>query len=223
MADAIQAVLFDLDGTLADTALDLGFALNQLRARHQLAPLPQDQIRPQASHGARGLLQLGFSVTPSDQPFATLRSEFLDLYAQHICDHTRLFDGITELLADLEQRKLAWGVVTNKPSRFTLPLMQKLGLNQRAACVISGDTAARAKPHPDSLLAAAHCLQLAPAACLYVGDAERDVEAAVAAGMPALIAAYGYIGEDDQPDRWGAQAIIQHPAQVLDHLALSVS
>lgn len=220
MSDVIRAVLFDLDGTLADTALDLGHALNLLRAQHGLPALSQNHIRPQASHGARGLLHLGFAVTPADARFVELRAAFLDLYALHICDHTQVFPGIAQLLEDLESRKIPWGIVTNKPARFTLPLMQKLGLEKRAACIISGDSAARPKPHPDTLLAAAACLQVAPAHCLYVGDAERDVAAALAAGMPALVAAYGYIAEDDAPQDWGARAIINTPEEVLDHLAL---
>lgn len=218
MPDAIRAVLFDLDGTLADTALDLGFALNQQRRVHGLLPLPQEMIRPQASHGARGLLKLGFDVTPESPNFSALRTEFLALYAQHICDHTVLFPGIPELLQALEARGLRWGVVTNKPARFTLPLMQALKLDQRAACIVSGDTTANAKPHPEPLLAASAQVRIAPAACLYVGDAERDVEAAVAAGMTALIANYGYITEDDRPDTWGAHGRIDAPQDILDYL-----
>lgn len=221
IAEGIRAVLFDLDGTLADTALDLGYALNQLRAQQGLDALPQSLIRPQASHGARGLLQVGFGVTPEHANFASLRAAFLEFYAQHICDHTRLFDGIADLLLALEQGGIVWGVVTNKPSSFTQPLMQKLGLDKRAACIISGDDAARPKPHPDTLIAAAACLNLPPQQCLYVGDAERDIAAARAAGMPALIAAYGYIDGEDQPENWGAQAIIARPEEVLVHLAFA--
>lgn len=218
MPEPIRAVLFDLDGTLADTALDLGFALNQQRRLHGLLPLPQEMIRPQASHGARGLLKLGFDVTPESPDFSALRTEFLALYAQHICDHTVLFPGIPELLQALEARGLRWGVVTNKPARFTLPLMQALKLDRRAACIVSGDTTANAKPHPEPLLAASAQVRVAPAACLYVGDAERDVEAAVAAGMTALIANYGYIAEDDRPDTWGAHGRINAPQDILGYL-----
>jgi len=218
MPDAIRAVLFDLDGTLADTALDLGFALNQQRRVHGLLPLPQEIIRPQASHGARGLLKLGFDATPESPNFSALRIEFLALYARHICDHTVLFPGIPELLQALEARGLRWGVVTNKPARFTLPLMQALKLDRRAACIVSGDTTANAKPHPEPLLAASAQVRVAPAACLYVGDAERDVEAAVAAGMTALIANYGYIAEDDRPGTWGAHGRINAPHDILNYL-----
>ena len=218
MPEPIRAVLFDLDGTLADTALDLGFALNQQRRLHGLLPLPQEMIRPQASHGARGLLKLGFDVAPESPDFSALRTEFLALYAQHICDHTVLFPGIPELLQALEARGLRWGVVTNKPARFTVPLMQALKLDRRAACIVSGDTTANTKPHPEPLLAASAQVRVAPAACLYVGDAERDVEAAVAAGMTALIANYGYIAEDDRPDTWGAHGRIDAPQNILGYL-----
>lgn len=218
MVEPIRAVLFDLDGTLADTALDLGFALNQQRQRHGLTPLAHEIIRPQASHGARGLLQIGFDVTPESANFTDLRTEFLELYSQHICDHTVLFPDTAELLKELETRGLRWGVVTNKPARFTLPLLQALQLEQRAACIISGDSTANSKPHPEPLLAAAAQMHIAPAACLYVGDAERDVEAAVAAGMRALIANYGYLDQSDRPETWGAHGRIDTPMEVLNYL-----
>ncbi len=218
MPEPVGAVLFDLDGTLADTALDLGFALNQQRQRHGLAALPHERIRPQASHGARGLLKLGFNVTAESPNFDALRNEFLELYRQHICDHTVLFPGTADLLQALEARGIRWGVVTNKPARFTLPLLQALKLEQRAACIISGDTTANAKPHPEPLLTAAALVRVAPAACLYVGDAERDVESAVAAGMRALIANYGYLDESDRPETWGAHGRIDTPQEVLKYL-----
>ncbi len=218
MPEAVGAVLFDLDGTLADTALDLGFALNQQRQRHGLAALPHTVIRPQASHGARGLLKLGFNVTPESPNFSQLRDEFLQLYTQHICDNTVLFPGTEDLLQTLEKRGIRWGVVTNKPARFTLPLLQALDLERRAACIISGDTTANSKPHPEPLLTAAAQICVQPTACLYVGDAERDVEAAVAAGMRALIANYGYLDTTDRPDTWGAHGRINTPQEILHHL-----
>ncbi len=218
MPNDIQAVLFDLDGTLADTARDLGFALNEQRRLHGFAPLPFEAIRPQASHGARGLLGLGFNITPESPDFGSMRAQYLDLYERHICDHTVLFPGTDELLRALEQRGLQWGVVTNKPARFTLPLMTALKLDQRAACIVSGDTTANAKPHPEPLLAAAARIGVAPGACLYVGDAERDVEAAVAAGMKVLIADYGYIAAEDRPETWGAHGRIGHPSGILAYL-----
>jgi phosphoglycolate phosphatase len=210
--EGIRAVLFDLDGTLVDTAPDLGHALNLQRTRHGLAPLPDELIRPQASHGARGLLGLGFGVHPDDAKFAAMREEFLELYAAHICHRSRPFDGILELLDTLEARGLKWGVVTNKPARFTEPLMSLLDLAERAACIVSGDTCPQPKPHPAPMLAAAD-------ACLYLGDAERDIAAARAAGMPALVAAWGYLDAADTPHTWGALAEIRHPLDTLAHLA----
>ena len=218
MSEPIGAVLFDLDGTLADTALDLGFALNEQRQRHGLPPLPHEVIRPQASHGTRGLLKVGFDVTLQSPNFAALRAEYLELYTKYICTHTVIFPGISELLDTLESRKLRWGVVTNKPARFTLPLLKALNLEYRAACIISGDSTPNSKPHPEPLLTAAAQVRVAPAACLYVGDAERDVESAVAAGMKALIANYGYLDVHDLPDTWGAYARIDAPADVLKYL-----
>jgi phosphoglycolate phosphatase len=213
-----RAVLFDLDGTLADTAPDLGRALNRVRAANGLAPMPLAITRPYTSSGARGLLKVGFGLDPEDERYEALKLQFLDFYAAEICVDTRLFDGMAELLAQLDQDRLPWGVVTNKAERFTLPLLQGLRLGARAACVVGGDTAARAKPHPDPLLHAAASLQLPPAACLYVGDDLRDVQAARAAGMRVLAAKYGYLGDGGAIESWQADAIIDHPRQVLDFL-----
>lgn len=214
----IHAVLFDLDGTLVDTAPDLGHALNLQRARHGMAPLADEVIRPQASHGARGLLGLGFGLQPNDSRFAPMREEFLRLYADNICRHSRPFPGILDLLAELEARGLKWGVVTNKPAAFTEPLMSILDLAERAACIVSGDTCPQPKPHPAPMLAAAELCGAAPAQCLYLGDAERDIQAASAAAMPALVAAWGYLDAGDQPHTWGAHAEIRHPLETLDYL-----
>jgi N-acetyl-D-muramate 6-phosphate phosphatase len=214
----IAAVLFDLDGTLVDTAPDLGYALNLQRQRHGLPPLADELIRPQASHGARGLLEIGFDLQPDDRRFASLRAEFLQLYADNICRHSRPFPGILELLAELEARGLKWGVVTNKPAAFTEPLMSILDLAERAACIVSGDTCPQPKPHPAPMLAAAELCSAPPAQCLYLGDAERDIQAANAAAMPALVAAWGYIGSADQPHTWGAHGQINHPSETLDYL-----
>ncbi len=216
-----RAVLFDLDGTLADTAPDLARALNRVRAAHGLAPMPVETTRPYTSSGARGLLKIGFGLEPEDARYEALKSQFLEFYAADICVDTRLFDGMAELLAQLEQAHLPWGVVTNKAERFTLPLMQGLRLGRRAACIVGGDTTARAKPHPDPLLHAAAVLQLPPSACLYVGDDLRDVQAARAAGMPVLAAKYGYLGDGGSVESWQADAVIEHPRQVLDYLHAS--
>ena len=214
----IQAVLFDLDGTLADTAPDLGHALNLQRERHGLPPLPQETIRPYASHGTVGLFDIGFGLTPQDARFEPMREEYLALYTANLCLHTTLFPGMAELLDELENKGIAWGVVTNKPERFTNPLLELLGLTQRAASIVSGDTCAHPKPHPEPLLRAAREAGAEPASCLYVGDAERDIEAARAACIPALIAAYGYIGANDRPETWGADGTIQHPSEILLYL-----
>jgi phosphoglycolate phosphatase len=215
----IRAVLFDLDGTLVDTAPDLGHALNLQRVRHGLQPLADEVIRPQASHGARGLLGVGFDLHPEDSRFASMRDEFLQLYADNICRHSRPFPGILDLLAELEARGLKWGVVTNKPARFTEPLMSILDLAERAACIVSGDTCPQPKPHPAPMLAAADLCGATPAQCLYLGDAERDIEAARAAAMPALVAAWGYLDAADQPHTWGAHGEIHNPIETLDFLA----
>ncbi len=217
--DGIKAVLFDLDGTLVDTAPDLGHALNLQRARHGLPPLADEVIRPQASHGARGLLGLGFDLHPEDSRFGPMRDEFLQLYADNICLHSRPFPGIPELLDALERRGLAWGVVTNKPARFTEPLMSVLDLAERATCIVSGDTCPQPKPHPAPMLAAAELCGATPGECLYLGDAERDIQAARAACMPALVAVWGYLGAADEPHTWGAHAQIRHPLETLDYLA----
>ncbi len=216
--DGIRAVLFDLDGTLVDTAPDLGHALNLQRARHGLPPLADAVIRPQASHGARGLLEVGFDLKPEAPSFARMREEFLQLYADNICRHSRPFPGILELLAELEARQLKWGVVTNKPACFTEPLMSILDLAERAACIVSGDTCPQPKPHPAPMFAAADLCGAAPGQCLYLGDAERDIQAARAAAMPALVAAWGYLDAADQPHAWGAHALIRQPAETLDFL-----
>ena len=213
-----RAVLFDLDGTLADTAPDLARALNHVRAANGLAPMPLAVTRPYTSSGARGLLKVGFGMEPEDERYEALKLQFLDFYAAAICVDTRLFEGMAELLDQLDQDRLPWGVVTNKAERFTLPLLQGLRLGERAACVVGGDTAARAKPHPDPLLHAAASLQLPPSACLYVGDDLRDVQAARAAGMRVLAAKYGYLGDGGSIESWQADAIIEHPRQVLDFL-----
>jgi 2-phosphoglycolate phosphatase len=213
-----KAVLFDLDGTLVDTALDLGYALNLQRGQHGLAPLADELIRPQASHGSRGLLALGFGIQPDDPQFAPMRQEFLQLYADNLSRHSRPFDGVLEMLTQLESRGVAWGVVTNKPARFTEPLMAILDLAERAACIVSGDTCPQPKPHPSPLLHAASVLHSAPEDCIYVGDAERDVEAAKAASMPVLVALWGYLDANDEPDNWGAKGLIETPAQILEYL-----
>ncbi len=214
----IRAVLFDLDGTLADTAPDLAEALNRLLAEHGRGPVPLERARPVTSSGARGMLRIGFGIDPQDPRYDGLKARFLDLYAERVCGETRLFDGIAELLGALESRGIVWGVVTNKPERFTVPLLEALALRARAACVVGGDTTGRAKPHPDPLLHAVRALGVEPPHCLYVGDDLRDVQAARAAGMSVVAAAYGYLGDEGDPRAWGADAVVAHPLEVLNHL-----
>ena len=217
-AQAPQAVLFDLDGTLADTAGDLAGALNTLRAQRGLAPLPVERLRPHASAGARGLIGAGLDIHPGDADYETLRVAFLDAYAAGLANTTRLFDGMPELLDALEDRGLRWGVITNKAHRFTIPVMDGLGLTQRSAVIISGDTTAHPKPHPLPLLTACEQLGISPQAAMYVGDDLRDIQAARAAGMPSVAAAWGYLGEAVDIEDWGADVISQHPQDLLSLL-----
>jgi 2-phosphoglycolate phosphatase len=214
----MRAVLFDFDGTLADTAPDLGYALNLQRQRHGLEPLPDSVIRPYASHGTRGLIEIGFDLTPKDALFPDMRQEYLGLYDEVFCRQPMLFEGMAELLRMIEDMGMLWGVVTNKPARFTVPMVEKLGLKQRAACVVSGDDCSRPKPYPDTLLLASKHTGIAPAESIYVGDAERDVVAGRAAGMGTIVARYGYLSEDDSPEEWGANGIIDVPGELLPFL-----
>lgn len=210
----IKAVLFDLDGTLADTAPDLTYALNRVRGLRGLPPLPLAATRPVASQGARGLIGAGFSIHPGDPGYDALRDEFLAVYAENLCRETRLFTGIPELLDRLEARALPWGVVTNKAERFTLPLLDLLKVRGRSACVIGGDTTGKIKPHPEPLLAASRAIGLAPQSCIYLGDDRRDVEAGQAAGMKTAIAKWGYLNGQD-PENWNADHMIEAPRDLL--------
>jgi 2-phosphoglycolate phosphatase len=216
---AVRAVLFDLDGTLADTAPDLARALNRLRTERGLGPVPPALTRPHTSSGARGMLGVGMGVAPDHDSYAELRSRFLDYYEKELCVDTRLFAGIPELIDALCKKGLRWGVVTNKPKRFTAPLMLRLDPQRSAGCIVSGDSTPKTKPAPEPLLHAARELGLPPAACLYVGDDLRDVQAARAAGMGVIVAAWGYLGDAGDPSGWGADAVIKHPLEALDHLS----
>lgn len=215
----IRTVLFDLDGTLADTAPDLAFALETLLKEHGRAPLPYDIVRAEASHGARGLIKLGFGITHDQPEFAGLRARFLEIYAANICTHTKLFPGVAELLADIEREDMRWGIVTNKPAFLTDCLVKELGLDTRAACIVSGDTTAHSKPHPAPLLHGCEKAGGRVDQCLYVGDAERDIEAGKRAGMKTLVAMFGYLRSVDTPMRWGADGAIHSPQEILPWLA----
>ena len=210
----IRAVLFDLDGTFADTAPDLGYAVNLMRASRGLTPVPEAQTRPVTSSGARGLLGAGFGIAPDHVDYNAMRDEFLNHYEANLCRETRLFDGMAQLVDTLEARALTWGIVTNKAERFALPLMRLLGYGTRAACVIGGDTTGKLKPHPDPLYAAARAIKIDPSNCLYVGDDTRDVQAGRAAGMTTVAVRYGYLNGSD-PAEWGANAIVDTPLEIL--------
>jgi phosphoglycolate phosphatase len=211
--------LFDLDGTLADTAPDLARALNRLRDERKLPPMPLAQLRAHASSGARGLIHAGLGITRDHPEFAGLRENFLNHYENSICVETRLFPGIAELLTTLDARGTPWGIVTNKAERFTLPLMHLLHLNGRAACIVGGDTTPHLKPHPEPLLHASRALGIAPEYCIYLGDDLRDVEAAHAAGMMPIAVRWGYLGTGPALEEWNADAVIAEPDEVLKYLA----
>ncbi len=214
-AAVTRAVLFDLDGTFADTAPDMAAALNRLLDKHGRPPVAVSSARPYVSQGARGMLRAGFDMGPEHADYADLREAFLDEYAAALCIDSKPFPGVEELVAELEQRGITWGIVTNKASRYTLPLLTTMGIAQRAACVVSGDTCARAKPHPDSLLHAAGLVGVSPGDCIYVGDDERDIIAANAAGMRGVVALYGYLGTGTPPEQWNAVAMVEHPLEVI--------
>jgi phosphoglycolate phosphatase len=214
----VRAVLFDLDGTLADTAPDLATAANRVRADRALPPLPVAALRGYASAGARGLLGAALGVTQDDADYESLRDAFLAYYEAAMCDDTRLFDGAAEVLSELERRGLRWGIVTNKAQRFTLPLLKHLALASRAGAIVCGDTTPYTKPHPAPLLAGAQTLGMEASTCVYVGDAERDITAGIAAGMKTLIARYGYFPPGDVPEHWPADGAIDTLPALLDWL-----
>jgi 2-phosphoglycolate phosphatase len=212
----IEAVLFDLDGTLADTAPDMARTVNEMRKRRGLEPVAHELVRPHVSKGARGMIVAAFDVTPDHPEYPAMRDEFLDIYGANLCVDSCLFPGMGELLERLEADDIAWGVVTNKYERFARPLIECLGLGTRAAVVVGGDTCPRAKPFPDPLLYAAAAMGVAPERTLYIGDDERDVQAARAAGMQVVVAGYGYLGEGSPPALWGADGILGSPAEIDD-------
>jgi phosphoglycolate phosphatase len=212
-----RAVLFDFDGTLADTAPDLAAAVNRMRVEQGYEPMPLERLRPFASAGARGLLQVAFGIKPDDAEYKAMRPEFLDLYAEACCGETKLFPGIAELLRELGARDIRWGVVTNKATRFTERILAHLQL--KPDCVACGDTTPHLKPHPASLLHAADQLNLSPAACCYLGDDLRDMKAARAAGMRPIAVEWGYHHpESGGPGTWEAEVVITWPLDLVRHL-----
>ena len=220
MKTGIRAVLFDLDGTLIDSAPDLAAAANGLRTERGLAELPYGQLRPMVGSGARGMIGVAFGITPADDEFAGLRDAFLARYERDLLVHTAVFADMQPVLARLDAAGLPWGIVTNKATRFATPVTTGLGLDRRAGALVCGDTTEFSKPHPEPLREAARRLGVAAEACVYVGDDLRDVQAGRAAGMQTLAAAWGYLGQGEQIAEWGADAIIESPHQLLKWLQL---
>ena len=218
--NVISTILFDLDGTLVDTAPDLGHALNLQLKRHAKPVLPDAKIRPFASHGSRGLIGLGFGITPAAANFIAMRDEYLSIYDSVFTRSPVLLPGIADLLQTIENKDLKWGIVTNKPRRFTVGLIESMDLNleNRAACIVCGDDAPQPKPSPATLLMACEKVGVKPENCVYVGDAERDVIAGKAAGMKTVIALFGYIDVTDKPAEWSADMMIQQPNDLLKML-----
>ena len=212
---APRNVLFDLDGTFADTLPDLSHALAQAMSERQLTPLPEALLRPLVSRGARAMAEQACAGLLDGAALETLLARFLALYGENVCRHTRLFDGVQAVLDALAERAVPWGIVTNKLCRYSEPLMRALDPRGQAVCIVSGDSTANAKPHPQPLLHACRLLGCVPADCVYVGDAEKDVIAARRAGMPSVVAGYGYIPPGEDPNAWGADAVIDHPRGLL--------
>ncbi|HEY0489088.1 MAG TPA: HAD-IA family hydrolase [Telluria sp.] len=210
---APRAILFDLDGTLADTAPDLAAAVNHLRVVRGLEPTPYSVLRPTASAGARGMIGAAFGLTPADDGYEALRLEWFDRYQSAMAVHSTLFDGVPELIEGIGEAGMAWGVVTNKPARFTDPLIPQIGL-EHAGCIVSGDTTPHPKPHPAPLLEGARRLGVEPEQCWYVGDDLRDIEAGRAAGMITVACAWGYCGSIE-PQTWGADYLVDTPLDLL--------
>lgn len=212
---AIKAILFDLDGTLLDTAADLALAMNRLLTTYQYPTIPLEELKPHISQGSTGMLQKSFGIDIQDARFDELRQQFFANYREEISVHTQPYPGVEQLIRDLDARQIAWGVVTNKPEGLAKPLLEGFPFAQSSGCIIGGDTLSKAKPHPEPLWHACTLINSLPAECLYVGDAARDIEAGLRAGMRPIVASYGYIPHDDDPTTWGAAAIIQHPEELL--------
>ena len=214
----VRGVLFDLDGTLIDSAPDLAGAANRLRADHGMAPLPLADLRPMVGSGARGMVGVAFGVAPGDARFEPLRDAFLAHYDACLLETTQPFDGVEAMLSALEAAGVPWGIVTNKATRFTAPIVAGLGLAQRAAVVVCGDTTPHSKPHPEPLWHAARAMGLAPQDVVYVGDDLRDAQAAKAAGMAMVVATWGYLGLGEPVHSWGADALADAPGQLSSWL-----
>lgn len=214
----IETVLFDLDGTLLDTAPDLTFAVNKIRERQLLPELPVSAIRPYVGYGAKGMLKAGLNIEDTDPNYPTVLTDFLDLYQTHASRLTQPFPDIEKVLNYLEEQQIPWGIVTNKHARFVHDILKSMKLDQRAACVICGDSLSKRKPDPDQILHALTLLKRKVKTCLYIGDTEIDVLASKAAGTRCLVALYGYIGESEKPEEWQADGYIQKPMDIIDWL-----
>ena len=214
----INSVLFDLDGTLLDTAPDLAAALNAVLLSHRHQPLPLENIRPAISEGAVGLLKLGFKITDQDSKLSGLRKQFIEYYSQHICEHTQLFPHIDTVIHYLQENHLPWGIVTNKSSVLTTKLINHFPLLKTAKCIIAGDTLEYSKPHPKPLLHACECIACIPENSVYIGDAKRDIDAANTAKLHSLVALYGYIRNKKEANSWGASGMIDTPLAIIDWL-----
>jgi phosphoglycolate phosphatase len=210
----IEAVLFDLDGTLADTAPDMARTVNAMRTKRGLAPVAAESVRAHVSKGARGMICSAFGMTTEHPEFLPMREEFLDLYGRELCIDTVLFPGMHDVLDEFDREGIAWGVVTNKFERFARPILAALGVAERARAIVGGDTCARPKPFPDPLLFAAQQMGIAPESALYVGDDERDVQAARAAGMAVIVAGYGYLGDGKPPTEWNSDGIVRSAREI---------
>ena len=218
---AVQAVLFDLDGTLIDSAPDLAGAANDMRVARGLSALPYARFRPMVGSGARGMVARAFDIGPDDERFSALRDEFLQRYETRMTRETAVFPQVLPLLEALDQRRLPWGIVTNKAMRYSVPIVAALGLAQRSQVLVCGDTTPHAKPHPAPLLEAARRMGMAPGACAYVGDDERDVQAGQAAGMTTVAVAWGYLGLGNAIEAWGATHVIQSAHELLKRLDMA--
>ncbi len=221
MKGSLQAMLFDLDGTLVDSAPDLAGACNEMRIDRGLAPLPYARLRRMVGSGARGMIGTSFGLTPESPGYVELRDEFLDRYEARMTRETRVFEEMLQVLDRLERERLPWGIVTNKATRFSEPIVRALGLFPQAATLVCGDTTPHAKPHPEPLLEAARRIGVAASSCVYVGDDLRDVEAGRSAGMTTVAVRWGYLGAAEPIDAWGADHIVQTPADLLKLLRMA--
>jgi N-acetyl-D-muramate 6-phosphate phosphatase len=214
----IKTVLFDLDGTLIDTAPDMANALNILLQEEEKKALPFDVIRPVVSNGSIALVTLGFGEQIEENYLRYLKERYLEIYQENLCVDSVLFNGMENLLNEIESKNMNWGVVTNKPGWLTDPLMEEIGLSKRAACIVSGDTTTHRKPHPEPMYYACLKANSKPQQCLYIGDAQRDIEAGNNAGMKTIVASYGYIGDWENSADWGADITIDRPEEIIEYL-----